>query len=110
MASFSVCVTDRCRCTVIVLAGDLDVFSAPLLRQALLDALARGRARLVVDAANLESCDSAGLLTLIEGHYCAIAAGGHLSLAYVHGALKHLVEASGQVGACPLDVDVATQE
>lgn len=110
MASFSVHITDYSHCAVIVLSGDLDVSSAPLLQQALHDALARGHARLVVDAAKLQSCDSVGLLALVEGHYCAIEAGGHLSLAYVHGALKHLLEASGQVGVCPLDIDVTTQE
>ncbi|MER5327228.1 STAS domain-containing protein [Streptosporangium roseum] len=76
VSHFSAGVTDYCGCSVIVLDGDLDALSAPLLRQVLGDALARGRTRLVIDAAKLTFCDSTGIWALAEGHQRAVAAGG----------------------------------
>jgi anti-sigma B factor antagonist len=110
MTHLSVYVTDYPSCTVIVLDGDLNAFSVPLLQQALKDTFARGRTCLVVDVAKLAACDSTGLWALSEGHHCAVAAGGRLSLAYVHGVFKHVLEIHQQAGICSLDVDSTTLE
>ncbi|MFD8560923.1 STAS domain-containing protein [Streptosporangium canum] len=108
MSHFSVSVTDYCGCSVIALDGDLDALSVPLLQQVLGDTLARGRTHLVIDAAKLTFCDSTGIWALAEGHRRAAAAGGRLTLAYVHGVLKRLLEITRQAGLLPLDVEFIT--
>ncbi|MEV4246539.1 STAS domain-containing protein [Streptosporangium canum] len=108
MSHFSVSVTDYCGCSVIALDGDLDALSVPLLQQVLGDTLARGRTHLVIDAAKLTFCDSTGIWALAEGHQRAAAAGGRLTLAYVHGVLKRLLEITRQAGLLPLDVEFIT--
>ncbi|MFI6452731.1 STAS domain-containing protein [Streptosporangium amethystogenes] len=93
-------------CAVLTLEGELDLVSAPLLAQVLGTALERGYRRLVVDAAKLRFCDSAGVQALAEGHRRAAVAGGGLVLAYVHGVLLRVLEINRQAGAFPLDVEL----
>lgn len=49
----------------VVLRGELDLHTAPTLRQRLLDAAAAGAERVVVDCRALEFVDSAGLRALL---------------------------------------------
>jgi anti-sigma B factor antagonist len=52
--------------TLLVLRGELDVSTAPKLREALVDAIGSGR-RIVVDLEGLEFLDSVGLGILVSG-------------------------------------------
>ncbi|MFD8562983.1 STAS domain-containing protein [Streptosporangium canum] len=74
----------------------------------LAEVLARGRTRLVVDAAKLTFCDSAGVWVLAEAHHRAAAMGGQLTLAYVHGVLKRLLEITRQADVLPFKVEFIT--
>ncbi|WP_433259471.1 STAS domain-containing protein (plasmid) [Streptosporangium sp. CA-135522] len=103
-AQLSVAVTDYPGFSVLALDGELDASSAPLLRQVLADTLARGQVRLVVDAAKLTFCDSVGVWTLAEAHQCAVALGGRLTLAYVHGVLQRILEINQHAGVFPIGV------
>lgn len=47
--------------------GDLDFYTAPALRQCLLDLIGQGHRRLVVDLDRVEFIDSAGLGAMIAG-------------------------------------------
>ncbi|MFD8564972.1 STAS domain-containing protein [Streptosporangium canum] len=105
---FSASVTDYHDCSVIVLDGELDALSVPLLQQMLGGALARGHTHLVIDVAKLTFCDSVGIWALAEGHQRAEAAGGRLTLAYVHGVLKRLLEINQRAGVLPLEVEFIT--
>jgi anti-sigma B factor antagonist len=68
---------------VVRLAGRLDFQSAPDAKQELVDAVAAGSPKLVVDLAAVEFLDSSGLGALIAGLKAARAAGGDLRLAGV---------------------------
>ncbi|GII06062.1 STAS domain-containing protein [Planobispora takensis] len=92
MTMLSLTITDHPDLTVITLDGEVDALTADHLRQAIDQALARGRSHLVVDTAGLGFCDSRGLQTLIAGQCRAISAGGSLRLAHAHGYLQRLLE------------------
>ena len=51
---------------VVRLAGELDLYNAPVLREALLDCLARSPSRLVLDLAEVTFVDSTVLGALVE--------------------------------------------
>lgn len=63
------------------LQGRLDLVSAPGLRAAVDEAVARGQARLVVDLSGVTFVDSSGLGALVAGLKRARQAGGELRLA-----------------------------
>lgn len=54
--------------TVVALAGELALDSAPLLRGVLADLLDRGVTRIVLDVSGLQFCDSVGLSVLVTSH------------------------------------------
>ncbi|GGS69148.1 hypothetical protein GCM10010156_30130 [Planobispora rosea] len=103
MTMLSLTTTDHPAATVITLDGEIDALSADHLRQAIDQALARGRTRLVVDAAGLGFCDSRGLHTLIAGQRQAVSAGGWLRLAHAHGYLRRLLELTQLTAMFPHD-------
>lgn len=51
---------------VVAVAGDLDMYTAPPFEQQILDALANGTARIVVDLSGCEFLDSTALAILIR--------------------------------------------
>jgi anti-sigma B factor antagonist len=61
------------RTLVLVLDGDVDLHTAPTVREALDSALARRPRRLVVDLSAVRFLNSAGLLVLLDGHRSAPA-------------------------------------
>lgn len=107
MTRLSITVTDHPSCSIIALNGEVDLLSADRLRQALDESISRGRVRLIVDAARLTFCDSAGLRVLLEGNRRAAAAGGHLRLAYVHGVVHRILEVSQLIGTAPHEGEFA---
>ncbi|MFC4062592.1 STAS domain-containing protein [Planomonospora corallina] len=106
MTVLSVTVTDHPTITVITLDGELDLLTVDRLRRAIDQALERGRADLVVDAARLDFCDSHGLQALVEGLHRARAAGGSLRLAYPHDHLTQLLELTRLIRLFPGDTDL----
>jgi anti-sigma B factor antagonist len=75
--------------------GDLDKLTAPLLKERLLDLLADGHVNIVVDAVELEFCDSSGLWVLVEHQRAVAARGGSLRLVGVHGVLQRVLDVTG---------------
>jgi|RhiMethySRZTD1v2_1073278.scaffolds.fasta_scaffold26006_2 anti-anti-sigma factor len=78
-----------CRLTV---GGDVDVDTAPRLRQAVADALVRGRRHVAVDMSHVSFLDSTGLTALLTARQDAIAAGGSLQLSGASAAVVRLLE------------------
>ncbi len=70
--------------TVVEAAGELDVYTAPRLRELLLAVQAEGRHRLVVDLEAVTFIDSTGLGVLVGALGRARDAGGDLALACAH--------------------------
>ncbi|MEN3361408.1 MAG: anti-sigma factor antagonist [Mycobacteriales bacterium] len=66
--------------TVLEVAGEVDVYTAPGLRDRISDLLDGGQHRLVVDLGGVEFLDSTGLGVLVAGLNRAREVGGSLSL------------------------------
>lgn len=52
---------------IIDVAGEIDVYTAPRLREALVDLVAKGRHNLIIDVERVEFLDSTGLGVLVGG-------------------------------------------
>jgi anti-sigma B factor antagonist len=66
------------RWTVVAVGGELDVYSAPRLREALIDLIGAGHRRLILDMDGVTFIDSTGLGVLIGGLKRLRGAGGEL--------------------------------
>lgn len=71
--------------TVVTVSGEIDVFTAPRLRQYLIDLIAEGRTHLILDLTDVAFLDSTGLGVLVGTLKRVTSAGGSLSVA----ALNH---------------------
>lgn len=52
-------------CAVLQITGEIDVYSAPQLRERVIELIASGRVNLIVDLRDVEFLDSTGLGTLV---------------------------------------------
>lgn len=68
------------RTATVIVRGELDCFSAPLLADELGDLLAEGTCRLTVELAEMTFIDSTGLGTLVRALRAAREAGGDIAL------------------------------
>src|SRR5260370_36133526 len=69
--------------TIAELAGELDIASAPALREQLLSLLSPGSSRLVIDRPKVSSCDASWLAVLVGTGRRARLPGGFIRLAAV---------------------------
>ena len=76
----SVQVLDRDGWTVVLVGGEVDITTAPRLRERLLQLAADGKTRLVVDLGGVGFLDSTGLGVLVGALRRARTAGGDLVL------------------------------
>lgn len=95
---------------VVELAGELDVYSAPQLRDVLAEAAARSAPLIVVDLAALEFMDSSGLGVLVAGWKRARAQGGRLSVAAPSARVARIFRTTGLDRALPVFATVAAAE
>ncbi len=96
--------------TVLTVGGDLDVLSAPQLRDRLMALTERGPEQIVVDLRPTDFVDSSGLSALVTGLKRARARGGDLVLVCPPGNIRRLLEiaALDQVLALHDDLDDLT--
>lgn len=71
---------DRGDTTVVSVKGEVDLYTAPSLKERVADLVSAGRNRLAVDLAGVEFMDSTGLGVLIGGLKRCKEAGGSLAL------------------------------
>lgn len=78
--------------TVLTVAGDLDVLTAPQLRARLIEVMDRGDRQILVDLRPTEFVDSSGLSALVTGVKRARSLGGDLGLICPAGNVRRLIE------------------
>jgi anti-sigma B factor antagonist len=77
------------------LSGDLDLASAPDLREQLLGLLRPGASRLVLDLSRVAFCDASGLAVLVGASHRARVLGGFLRLAAVSPPTTRVLQLTG---------------
>jgi anti-anti-sigma factor len=80
---------------VVTAPAEIDIGNAPGLRAALLEAAAHGSRTLVVDMAQTQFCDSAGLNVLVRAHKRARTEGGELLLVICAAAVLRIFAVTG---------------
>jgi len=80
---------------VVTAPEEIDITNAAGLRAALLEAAAQGGGTLVVDMAQTQFCDSAGLNLLVRAHDRAQADGGELMLVIGGSAVLRIFAVTG---------------
>ncbi len=95
MELLDIVVDERAGWSVLELVGQLDVATAPELRQALQEAQYGGGARVVVDLTRVEFLDSFGLGVLVGGLKRARLQGGRFVLAGAGPRVQRIFEVTG---------------
>ncbi|HLX50143.1 MAG TPA: STAS domain-containing protein [Streptosporangiaceae bacterium] len=81
--------------TIAELAGELDIASAPVLREQLLSLLRPGSSRLVIDLSKVSFCDASGLAVLVSTGRRARLLDGFLRLAAVSPQVGRVLNITG---------------
>jgi anti-anti-sigma factor len=81
--------------TIAELTGELDIASAPALRDQLLSLLGPGSSRLVIDLSRVSFCDASGLAVLVNIARRARLLGGYLRLAAVSPQVGQVLNITG---------------
>jgi anti-sigma B factor antagonist len=81
--------------TVLEIGGEIDVYTAPTLRERLLEMVSNGERRVVVDLGKVEFLDSTGLGVLVGAHRRLRAADGLLTLVCPHERLLKIFRITG---------------
>jgi anti-sigma B factor antagonist len=88
--------------TVVTVYGELDVASAPTLRERLIDLVSGGSHMLVLDLEGLDFLDSTGLGAIISALKRARTNGGDLRLVCTQSRIRRLFEITALDKAFPL--------
>lgn len=83
----------------LLLEGELDASTAPLLPPAVEAVLEAGERHLVIDTAQLRFCDSTGLDALLAAQRAMVEAHATMQLTHVHGMLHRVLQVTGLEGA-----------
>jgi anti-sigma B factor antagonist len=94
MTELAITVEQEGPATLVVLRGDLDLATAPELRECLVKVIGEG-ARIVVDLEAVDFLDSAGLGILVGGLKRARTQGGELELVCTSGDVLKPLEITG---------------
>ncbi|MGQ5578308.1 STAS domain-containing protein [Streptomyces sp. ECR3.8] len=92
---------------VIVVTGDVDLHTAPVLRAEALTAMTQGARHLVLDMAEVDFVDSTGLTALIVLLHATEKAGGSVHVARVPERLERMVTMTGIAELLPMHDTVA---
>jgi anti-sigma B factor antagonist len=95
MADLSIAVDDAGAWAIVRLDGEVDVASAPRLRERLLDLVAANRHHVAADLTDVTFLDSVGLGVLIGGLKRARSNGGDLVLVGPSGGVARVLELTG---------------
>lgn len=91
---------------IVDVAGEVDVFTAPKLREQIIGLLTGGRDRIVVNLENVDFMDSTGLGVLVGGLKRVKEKDGTLALAGAHGTVLRVLSVTGLISVFPLHESV----
>jgi anti-sigma B factor antagonist len=95
--------------TIVTLAGEIDLYTAPRLQTELVAAMrSADPALVVVDMSGVEFCDSTGMNVLLAAHRQACARGGDLALAAPRAPVRKILEVTGLASVFTVHDDLAT--
>lgn len=89
-------------CTVIEVGGEIDVYTAPKLRDAITELVSRGEHHLVIDMEQVEFLDSTGLGVLVGGLKKVRAHEGSLRLVCTSERLLKIFRITGLAKVFPI--------
>jgi anti-sigma B factor antagonist len=92
--------------TVLTVRGEIDVYTAPRLRQAIVDLVDAGAVNLVIDMEKVDFLDSTGLGVLVEGLKRVRTRGGDLSIVVTQDKIIKIFEITGLNKAFSLHTSV----
>jgi anti-sigma B factor antagonist len=97
--------------TVLAVKGEIDVYSAPRLRERLVELVSEGHRQIVVDLEGVDFLDSTGLGVLVGGLKRLRTHGGDLSLVCTQPRILKVFEITGltTVFSIATSVDEATE-
>lgn len=81
--------------TVLAVKGEVDVYTAPRLREKLVELVSQGRHQIVVDLAGVDFLDSTGLGVLVGGLKRLRSHDGDLALVCTHQRILKVFEITG---------------
>ena len=87
--------TQRGATSILTLRGEVDVYTAPRLRQAIVDLVDAGSPRVVVDMENVDFLDSTGLGVLVEGWKRARARESDLAVVATQDKILKIFDITG---------------
>jgi anti-sigma B factor antagonist len=96
--------------SVLAVTGEVDVYTAPRLRERLVELVSEGKRRIVVDLEAVEFLDSTGLGVLVGGLKRVRANDGDLTLVCTQSRILKVFEITGLTAVFPIfeSVDAAT--
>ncbi|MFL1376646.1 MULTISPECIES: STAS domain-containing protein [unclassified Nocardiopsis] len=80
---------------VVTVGGEIDLYTAPRLRDELITALDEGARRLVIDMSSTEFCDSTGISVLLSAMKRSRDKGGDLELVAPKAAVMKVLQVTG---------------
>jgi anti-sigma B factor antagonist len=92
--------------TVVVVGGEIDVYTAPKLREQLIDLVSAGSYHLVVDMEGVEFLDSTGLGVLVGGLKRVRAHDGSLRLVCTQERILKIFRITGLTKVFPIHASV----
>ncbi|MBG0820609.1 STAS domain-containing protein [Planomonospora sp. ID91781] len=93
---------------VVAVEGELDLFTAPFLRDEVREAIKIDGSRLVLDLTALSFMDSSGLSVLIEAWRLATSQGGGVALAAPQAPVARILRTTGLDRRIKVFADVGT--
>ncbi len=94
--------SERGGASVLTLRGEIDVYTAPLLRQALVDMVDQGARNVVVDMEHVDFLDSTGLGVLVEGLKRVRTRDGQFSIVATQDKILKIFDITGLNKAFPI--------
>ena len=92
--------------TIVVVGGEIDVYTAPKLREKLIDLVSGGHYHLVVDMEGVEFLDSTGLGVLVGGLKRVRAHEGSLRLVCTQERILKIFRITGLTKVFPIHASV----